>query len=63
MVPIHIMLMLGVLIAQALTSLAQVYVIDRSEEHTSELQHQIISYAVICLKKKNNNAVFAVTNH
>src|SRR5947208_13558725 len=24
----------------------------RSEEHTSELQHQIISYAVFCLKKK-----------
>src|SRR5207244_13320265 len=25
----------------------------RSEEHTSELRHQIISYAVFCLKKKN----------
>src|SRR5258708_21041825 len=25
---------------------------DRSEEHTSELHHQIISYAVFCLKKK-----------
>src|SRR5258708_15044969 len=24
----------------------------RSEEHTSELHHQIISYAVFCLKKK-----------
>src|SRR5207244_7602093 len=24
----------------------------RSEEHTSELRHQIISYAVFCLKKK-----------
>src|SRR5258708_1978603 len=24
----------------------------RSEEHTSELQYQIISYAVFCLKKK-----------
>src|SRR5574344_2495391 len=24
----------------------------RSEEHTSELSHQIISYAVFCLKKK-----------
>src|SRR3954466_3350253 len=24
----------------------------RSEEHTSELQHTIISYAVFCLKKK-----------
>ena len=27
----------------------------RSEEHTSELQsHSFISYAVFCLKKKNN---------
>src|SRR5947208_6450116 len=25
---------------------------NRSEEHTSELSHQIISYAVFCLKKK-----------
>src|SRR2546427_7729323 len=25
---------------------------DRSEEHTSELQSQSISYAVFCLKKK-----------
>src|SRR2546422_3417992 len=27
---------------------------DRSEEHTSELHHGYISYAVFCLKKKNN---------
>src|SRR5213593_4984273 len=28
---------------------------ERSEEHTSELQSQLtISYAVFCLKKKNN---------
>src|SRR5256885_16479423 len=26
---------------------------DRSEEHTSELSHLVISYAVFCLKKKN----------
>src|SRR2546422_3046433 len=26
---------------------------DRSEEHTSELQYGYISYAVFCLKKKN----------
>src|SRR2546426_3868718 len=26
----------------------------RSEEHTSELQYSQISYAVFCLKKKNN---------
>src|SRR5438874_3371515 len=29
-------------------------VADRSEEHTSELSHVEISYAVFCLKKKNN---------
>src|SRR3546814_4930577 len=30
---------------------------DRSEEHTSELQSLMrISYAVFCLKKKNNTA-------
>src|SRR3712207_7505225 len=28
--------------------------IIRSEEHTSELQHANISYAVFCLKKKKN---------
>src|SRR6267142_4121075 len=27
----------------------------RSEEHTSELHHMSISYAVFCLKKKKNN--------
>src|SRR3712207_7889435 len=30
------------------------YVVPRSEEHTSELQSRHISYAVFCLKKKNN---------
>src|SRR5258708_16796313 len=29
-----------------------IVVVLRSEEHTSELRHQIISYAVFCLKKK-----------
>src|SRR5438128_3421874 len=28
---------------------------DRTEEHTSELRHGSISYAVFCLKKKNKN--------
>src|SRR2546427_6756383 len=28
---------------------------QRSEEHTSELQSQSISYAVFCLKKKKKN--------
>src|SRR5256885_9436346 len=27
----------------------------RSEEHTSELSHLVISYAVFCLKKKHQN--------
>src|SRR5258708_21741272 len=27
----------------------------RSEEHTSESSHQIISYAVFCLKKQNKS--------
>src|SRR5437588_7695281 len=29
--------------------------VGRSEEHTSELSHTVISYAVFCLKKKKNN--------
>src|SRR5438552_7895315 len=29
--------------------------VSRSEEHTSELQYQIISYAVFCLKKKRKD--------
>src|SRR5258708_24200484 len=34
----------------------------RSEEHTSELQYQIISYAVFCLKKKRTiGSCFALT--
>src|SRR5260221_1331184 len=28
---------------------------SRSEEHTSELSHTVISYAVFCLKKKNEH--------
>src|SRR5256885_7062402 len=30
------------------------YDIERSEEHTSEPSHLVISYAVFCLKKKKN---------
>src|SRR2546423_10667074 len=29
----------------------------RSEEHTSELQYLVISYAVFCLKKKKKNNI------
>src|SRR3546814_5690275 len=37
--------------------------IERSEEHTSELQSLMrISYAVFCLKKKNNNKPARTTN-
>src|SRR5438874_6498659 len=32
-----------------------VFLAPRSEEHTSELRHVEISYAVFCLKKKNKN--------
>src|SRR5690554_7770372 len=36
----------------------------RSEEHTSELQHVRISYAVFCLKKKKQkNHIPITTNH
>src|SRR3546814_5515462 len=36
----------------------------RSEEHTSELQSLMrISYAVFCLKKKNNNTTYKTTNN
>src|SRR5690625_6947509 len=31
----------------------------RSEEHTSELRHVAISYAVFCLKKKNTSSRYA----
>src|SRR3546814_5399491 len=39
--------------------------VDRSEEHTSELQSLMrISYAVFCLKKKTNNMIYIpITNH
>src|SRR5437867_9748965 len=39
---------------------------DRSEEHTSELHHRTISYAVFCLKKKKklqhgNTTIICIT--
>src|SRR2546427_1999190 len=34
----------------------------RSEEHTSELQSQSISYAVFCLKKKTHNTTTLILN-
>src|SRR3546814_7762981 len=48
-------------------SLAGLFVIDRSEEHTSELQSLMrISYAVFCLQKKTDKQVvktYVDTNH
>src|SRR3546814_4829995 len=36
----------------------------RSEEHTSELQSLMrISYAVFCLKKKQNDTIITLTHH
>src|SRR3546814_16291940 len=53
--------LLGVLMAPALFAVLllayrRLYVQQRSEEHTSELQSLMrISYAVFCLKKKNRS--------
>src|SRR5207253_10283520 len=33
------------------------HVVHRSEEHTSELRHVAISYAVFCLKKKRHSHI------
>src|SRR2546428_3699790 len=38
----------------ALSAACQACIVKRSEEHTSELSHDQISYAVFCLKKKNS---------
>src|SRR5216684_6031470 len=35
-------------------------VVSRSEEHTSELRHGYISYAVFCLKKKKKKFDFQI---
>src|SRR3546814_3122024 len=47
------------LIAAAIAELGtEIGGMDRSEEHTSELQSLMrISYAVFCLKKKNNTTI------
>src|SRR3546814_2428388 len=43
------------IVAERVSANAARHVVDRSEEHTSELQSLMrISYAVFCLKKKNN---------
>src|SRR5437870_6712560 len=35
---------------------------NRSEEHTSDSSHVAISYAVFCLKKKNNNLLKIISH-
>src|SRR3546814_8606565 len=46
----------SVVVAHAFVAGAEPSDYERSEEHTSELQSLMrISYAVFCLKKKNNN--------
>src|SRR3546814_10166653 len=43
-------------LANIVYSIKRLMFLERSEEHTSELQSLMrISYAVFCLKKKNNN--------
>src|SRR3546814_1743119 len=55
----HELLQLVVAAQHAIEALVEV----RSEEHTSELQSLMrISYAVFCLKKKNNNNIRKLTN-
>src|SRR3546814_7546243 len=42
----------------AAATISTLFEVERSEEHTSELQSLMrISYAVFCLKKKNNNTI------
>src|SRR3546814_3091055 len=46
---------LGELVRDVVVGILQIGFVARSEEHTSELQSLMrISYAVFCLKKKNN---------
>src|SRR3546814_6789811 len=53
---LHAQTLLG--LSNALTRLWGRDAMIRSEEHTSELQSLMrISYAVFCLKKKNNNKI------
>src|SRR2546427_2571169 len=40
--------------ATSITAIGTAGTMTRSEEHTSELSHSQISYAVFCLKKKND---------
>src|SRR3712207_7986418 len=54
-------LLAGLLIGTG--SLFVTYAVDRSEEHTSELSHANISYAVFCLKKKNIKTTYRWHNY
>src|SRR6266403_6367461 len=46
-----------------ITSLTLAPLRRRSEEHTSELQHVEISYAVFCLKKKKRKRITIIMNN
>src|SRR5256885_9166918 len=46
-----------------ITPLSSATILLRSEEHTSELSHLVISYAVFCLKKKKNNELTSMITH
>src|SRR3546814_1669468 len=51
-----------VLAAVTIAILCAAFLLERSEEHTSELQSLMrISYAVFCLKKKNQNYAYTHT--
>src|SRR5690606_40637383 len=52
MKPIIGLIQPGFTITPDKTEVAEVFEVPRSEEHTSELHHVKISYAVFCLKKK-----------
>src|SRR3546814_5963425 len=55
--------LIGILIFRLQLGVFDVERVDRSEEHTSELQSLMrISYAVFCLKKKNNRYTIRQTN-
>src|SRR5258708_29986115 len=53
--PVHIELQGACLLGDVEGDFLAIATMDRSEEHTSNSSHQIISYAVFCLKKKTNH--------
>src|SRR5260221_4655283 len=49
---VQVVKVVGVLVSER----SVVVILDRSEEHTSELSHTVISYAVFCLKTKKHTS-------